>query len=73
MIYPPLPPQNISTWERRSCKLKVSEGYKKLFSLFYKNFDKSLKKESEILRILIGKGKTESKHSILDDWNFVGE
>jgi len=73
MIYPPLPPQNISTWERRSCKLKVSEGYKKLFSLFYKNFDKSLKKESEILRILIGKGKTESKHTILDDWNFVGE
>ncbi len=63
---PPVIDEHISsTWERRSCKLEVSDGYKKLFYLFFKGFDMSLKKESEALRILIG-----SKKTILDDWNF---
>jgi Ca-activated chloride channel family protein len=26
-VYPPLPPRNFSTWERKSCKLQVSRGY----------------------------------------------
>ena len=63
---PHLPNHISSTWERKSCKLEVSNGYKKLFYLFLKRFDFSLKKESEALRVLIG-----SKRTILDDWNFI--
>ncbi|CAA6805687.1 MAG: Unknown protein, partial [uncultured Sulfurovum sp.] len=40
MIYPPMHPDfpRISTWERRSCKLNVSNGYKKLFQVFKRGF-----------------------------------
>ena len=66
-LIPPVLPDHISsTWERKSCKLEVSDGYKKLFYIFFKRFDMSLKKESEILKTLIGNKKT-----ILDDWNFI--
>jgi len=76
MIYPPLHPNyhHIKTWERRSCKLNVSEGYKKLFRYFRNYYkaqminlrDKSLKKELEILNILL-----KDNLSIIDDYNDI--
>jgi len=81
MIFPPKRPifPTVKTWERKSCKLKVSDGYKKLFQLFRKYYitqmqklnDKSLQKELDILNRLI-KQKTEpfnKKNS--DDWQFI--
>ena len=62
MIYPPMRPEfpKLSQWEQRSCPLKVSDGYKKLFSLFAQKFqkemkaigDESLQKESKVLQHL---------------------
>jgi len=76
MIYPPLNPNYhyIKTWERRSCKLKVSDGYKKLFRYFRNYYkaqmqqlkDKSMKKELEVLNILI-----KDNLSIIDDYNDI--
>jgi len=64
--------QYVSEWEKKSCKLSVSEGYHNLFSLFRKHFatqmeqldDKSLKEELKVLDYLI----KSSKQS--DDWEF---
>ncbi len=75
-IYPPDRAEftSIKTWERRSCKLEVSEGYQKLLKLFRNYFhtkmkeigDKSLEKELKALDLLIG---TQSKDSgKIDDW-----
>ncbi|MCK4441984.1 MAG: hypothetical protein KAU90_08245, partial [Sulfurovaceae bacterium] len=81
MIFPPKRPifPAVKTWERKSCKLKVSDGYKKLFQIFRKYYitqmqklhDNSLQKELDIIDRLL-KQKTESfskKNS--DDWQFV--
>ncbi len=81
MIFPPKRPifPTIKTWERKSCKLKVSDGYKKLFQTFKKAYvsqmqklnDNSLQKELDIINTLL-KQKTEpfnKKNS--DDWQFV--
>jgi len=78
MIYPPLHPfyPKLKTWERRSCKLKVSKGYEKIFTLFRRHYDnelrtigdKSLDKERKILKHLL-KGKGSSSKERLDDWN----
>jgi hypothetical protein len=62
----------VSEWEKKSCKLSVSEGYHNLLSLFRKHFatqmeqldDKSLKEELKVLDYLI----KSSKQS--DDWEF---
>jgi len=80
MIFPPKRPifPTIKTWERKSCKLKVSDGYKKLFQIFRQYYvsqmqklnDKSLQKELNILDILI-KQKTEPFNKKNDDWQFV--
>jgi len=80
MIFPPKRPifPTVKTWERKSCKLKVSDGYKKLFEVFRKYYisqmqklnDKSLQKELEILNILINQ-KTKSFNKKNDDWQFV--
>ena len=74
MIYPPLQPNyhHIKTWERRSCKLQVSDGYKKLFRYFRNYYkaqlnklrDKSMKKELKVLDILL-----KDNLSIIDDYN----
>lgn len=67
LIYPPHRPiyPNIKTWERKSCPLVVSDGYKKLFSTFKNSFDSSLSKEYGVLKKLLNK-PSESKK---DDWN----
>ncbi len=75
-VYPPVLPLNIKTWERRSCKLKVSDGYKKLFSIFLREFqkqkyllrDNSLKKEENTLKLLFKRVDTTPKKSKKDDW-----
>lgn len=82
MEYPPKRPiyPIMKTWERKSCKLKVSEGYKKLFQTFKKEYvtqmdtlnDKSLNKELSILNTLL-KQKTsiiKSPDKPVDDWEF---
>lgn len=61
----------ISKWEQTSCPLKISNGYKKIFSIFKREFkkqmeeleDKSLEKELNLIDSLI---KEESKKK--DDW-----
>jgi len=65
MRYIPYNPtaQNLTIWERKSCKLKVTQGYKKLFSFFKTYFvkqmdelnDKSLNKELNIIDLLLEK------------------
>ena len=73
-IYPPVFPKNYKTWERKSCPLEVSEGYKKLFFIFLKEFQKqkyllrnpSLKKEEDALKLLL---QVKDKHNgQKDDW-----
>ena len=81
MVFPPKRPiyPTIKTWERKSCKLKVSDGYKKLFQTFKRSFveemnilnDDSLQKELTILnRLLQQKTENFDKKSV-DDWQFV--
>jgi len=82
MDYPPKRPLYpvVPTWEKRSCKLKVSAGYKKLFQAFKKIYvnemnligDESLNMELDILNTLIGQ-KTSTLTPIkknVDDWQF---
>lgn len=82
MVYPekhPLYPV-ISTWERKSCKLQVSESYKRVFEKF-KDFylkelrvlnDNSLNKELSIIETLLKVNSSEvnSRNIIKDDWQF---
>ncbi|CAA6810896.1 MAG: Unknown protein [uncultured Sulfurovum sp.] len=79
MIYPPLHPEfpRIVTWERKSCKLKVSAGYKKFLQIFRKLYvkemqvlgDESLNKEANILNLLINqKRSTHDDGGATDDW-----
>lgn len=75
-IYPPdrdIYP-SIQTWERKSCPLLVSEGYKKIFALFSTHFkkqmkeigDESLSKELTLLETLkSNKNHIEGK---VDNW-----
>ncbi len=59
----------MSEWERGSCALKVSDGYKKLFSVFAKHYenqmktlkDDSLQIELDILKQLINTKNQEPK------------
>ena len=67
-LMPPVMPPQMSTWERRSCLLKVSEGYKKLFSIFLRHFDPALKREYRTLQILINKANNSNSNSKKDDW-----
>jgi Ca-activated chloride channel family protein len=83
MIFPPKRPiyPTIKTWERKSCKLKVSEGYHKLFQTFKRAYlkeskemnDDSLQKELTILDKLIGQKSEAFGKKTLDDWQFVQE
>ena len=76
MLYPPKHPAHpfMSAWERKSCKLKVSDGYKKLFQVFKKSYvaeetvlkDESLKNELKIIDTLL-KVKPSNKS---DDWKY---
>jgi hypothetical protein len=67
MIYPPDRPiyKKIKTWERKSCTLRVSDGYKKLFSVFLQEFKgDDFTKEIETIKELIS-----LQNEIVDDWN----
>jgi Ca-activated chloride channel family protein len=74
MLYPPKHPEYpfMSSFERKSCELKVSDGYKKLLNIFRKQYvaeqtilkDKSLKKELTIIDSLLKVKKSKLK----DDW-----
>ena len=75
MIYPPDRPsfQSIQTWERKSCPLVVSEGYKKLLSIFIREFktksnnykDDTFNKEIKALESL---SKFNTTSNVIDDW-----
>ena len=77
MIYPPDRPQYslVKTWERKSCKLKISEGYKKLLPLFLRDFktksskfsDDSFDKEIKALESILSL-KNGLKGGLVDDW-----
>ena len=78
MIYPPDRPiyNRVSTWERKSCKLQISEGYKKLLPLFLRDFktkssefrDDSFVKEIKALESILSL-KSETTSAVVDDWN----
>ncbi len=81
-LYPPKHPLYpvVSTWERKSCKLQVSEGYKQLFERFRSFYikemsilkDDSLNKELSIIDTLLKQKSIEikSKNIPKDDWEF---
>ncbi len=81
MVFPPKRPifPTIKTWERKSCKLKVSDGYKKLFNTFKIHFakemrelkDDSLKLELNIIDTLLKQKTQEFDKKNSDDWQFV--
>jgi Ca-activated chloride channel family protein len=78
MIYPPDQPNYrfIESWERKSCPLKVSSGYKKLFFIFSREFknkisdfeDDSFDKEIKALDTILGVSSKKGDAKI-DDWN----
>lgn len=81
MLYPPLHPDypQVATWERKSCKLKVSAGYKQFLQLFRKIYfqemqklgDESLSKEMTILNTLINqKRASHDDGGAKDDWQY---
>jgi Ca-activated chloride channel family protein len=77
-VYPPLRPlfPKVKTWERRSCKLKVSPGYYRIFKRFRRHFihemkvlkDRSLNKELKVLNRLIQYGQSQDMKKKIDDW-----
>jgi Ca-activated chloride channel family protein len=77
MIYPPDRPEYdmVKTWERKSCKLKISEGYKKLLPIFIKDFktksaqfgDDSFDKEISAMELILSL-KGEVTGGLVDDW-----
>jgi len=78
MIFPPKRPlfPIMKTYERKSCDLKVSEGYKKLFQLFKHYYqgnmgvlnDNSLQDELDIIEKLIGQKPQKFEQKRVDDW-----
>jgi Ca-activated chloride channel family protein len=84
MIYPPLHPDfpMIKTWERKSCPLLVSDGYRMLFSIFRKYYiskmkklnDNTLEKELNILNTLINQVRDNQYKpkpgERVDDWMY---
>ena len=79
MIYPPMRPiyPKIKTWERKSCKLHVSDGYKKIISLFTRHYrsemkvlnDKSLTIELKVLNSLVKPEVFDESTDQIDDWH----
>jgi len=80
MIFPPKRPLYplMKTWERSSCKLKVSDGYKKLFQVFKEYYrkemaelkDDSLQEELSIIDTLLNQKTEAFDKQIIDDWKF---
>jgi Ca-activated chloride channel family protein len=77
LVYPPSRPEfrRLKTWERKSCTLQVSEGYKKILGLFARDFkgqkaqlgDSTLQKELDALNLLLKK-KPKASTGKKDDW-----
>ncbi len=67
---------SVKTFEKKSCPLEVSDGYRKIFSVFQNHYEKeskilkdsSLQKEQKILEKLINTTKQQQKPKKLDDW-----
>ncbi len=81
MVYPSLHPvyPRVATWERKSCQLNVSAGYKKFLYLFKKIYmkemamleDESLEKELNVLNTLLNKTRKPPKtKGPIDDWMY---
>ena len=80
MIFPPKRPlfPIVKTWERSSCKLKVSKGYQKLFYVFRDYYqaemkaigDSSLQKELDIINTLVNLKPEAFDKKPIDDWQF---
>ena len=80
MSYPPKHPLYplVATWERKSCKLNVSSGYKKLFYVFKKHYikemnelnDGSLSQELNIINSLLKESTSTSTSNPKDDWEY---
>lgn len=79
MVYPPKRPEypTVPTWERKSCPLTVTAGYKQFLQLFRKIYlkemtllkDESLNKEANILNTLINqKRSSHDNGGATDDW-----
>ena len=78
MLYPPDRPEYkyIETWERRSCPLQVSDGYRNVFALFRRKFaaemkvlhDPSLQQEYDALKLLSGYKNPKPQSPKQDDW-----
>ncbi len=78
MVYPPNRPEmkKIQSYERGSCPLVVSDGYKKLISLFLADFknraqnfkDDDFKKEIDALKLLLS-SKNGREDQKIDDWS----
>ncbi len=66
----------IKTFEKKSCPLEVSDGYRKIFSVFQNYYekeskilkDKSLQKEQKILEKLINTTTKPTIQKVVDDW-----
>ena len=78
-VYPPMHPDypQLQTWERKSCKLKVSAGYKKFLHLFRNIYlkemkileDETLHQEVNVLNLLINqKRSSHDNGGATDDW-----
>ena len=78
-VYPPMHPDypQLKTWERKSCKLKVSAGYKKFLHLFRNIYleemklleDETLNQEVNVLNLLINqKRSSHDNGGASDDW-----
>jgi Ca-activated chloride channel family protein len=78
MIFPPKRPlfPIMKTYERKSCDLKVSAGYKKLFQLFKQHYvshmnilnDNSLQEELDIIKKLLAQKTENFNQKPVDDW-----
>ncbi len=79
-LYPPQRPEfpRLKSWERRSCPLIVSEGYRDLFGLFARKFEEALRtlenenfqKELEVLKRLSNFHPSHTNKK--DDWRDIG-
>jgi len=77
LIYPPKHPYfpHLSQWERRSCPLRVSKAYQKIFNRFGTLFSKEMKilkdpsldQERKVLKILTSQEAADREK--VDDWH----
>ena len=79
LMNPDLRPESktIATWERTSCPLTVSEGYRRFFTLFATHFqqemaqvhDPALQRDLDVLYQLKGSSHEQQEKNPVDDWH----